>query len=85
MVSSGPRESRSATSTLVALRALATALRSQNLTLDAALNTMIHGLAMFDRKLDLAVSNAPHAALYGIPETRERIGKALAGTLAPAA
>jgi diguanylate cyclase (GGDEF)-like protein len=50
-------------------KALATALRSQNLTLDAALNTMIHGLAMFDRKLDLAVSNAPHAALYGIPET----------------
>jgi diguanylate cyclase (GGDEF)-like protein len=50
-------------------KALATALRSQNLTLDAALNTMIHGLAMFDRRLDLAVSNAPHAALYGIPET----------------
>jgi diguanylate cyclase (GGDEF)-like protein len=50
-------------------KALATALRSQNLTLDAALNTMIHGLAMFDRKLDLAVSNAPHANLYGIPET----------------
>ncbi len=50
-------------------KALATALHSQNLTLDAALNTMIHGLAMFDRKLDLAVSNAPHAALYGMPET----------------
>jgi diguanylate cyclase (GGDEF)-like protein len=50
-------------------KALATALRSQNLTLDAALNTMIHGLAMFDRHLDLAVSNAPHAAFYGIPET----------------
>ena len=48
-------------------KALATALRSQNLTLDAALNTMIHGLAMFDRKLDLAVSNAPPAALDGIP------------------
>jgi diguanylate cyclase (GGDEF)-like protein len=50
-------------------KALATALHSQNLTLDAALNTMIHGLAMFDRKLELAVSNAPHAALYGMPET----------------
>ena len=50
-------------------KALASALHSQNLTLDAALNTMIHGLAMFDRNLDLAVSNAPHAALYGVPET----------------
>lgn len=50
-------------------KALATALHSQNLTLDAALNTMIHGLAMFDHKLELAVSNAPHAALYGMPET----------------
>jgi diguanylate cyclase (GGDEF)-like protein len=50
-------------------KALATALHSQNLTLDAALNTMIHGLAMFDRDLKLAVSNAPHQSLYGIPET----------------
>jgi diguanylate cyclase (GGDEF)-like protein len=50
-------------------KALASALRSQNLTLDAALNTMIHGLAMFDRELKLAVSNAPYRALYGIPET----------------
>ncbi|PTM39254.1 EAL domain-containing protein [Bosea sp. 124] len=50
-------------------KALASALHSQNLTLDAALNTMIHGLAMFDRDLKLAVSNAPHRALYGLPET----------------
>ncbi len=50
-------------------KALASALHSQNLTLDAALNTMIHGLAMFDRDLKLAVSNAPHLALYGLPET----------------
>ncbi|MBD3846830.1 diguanylate cyclase (GGDEF)-like protein [Bosea sp. OAE752] len=50
-------------------KALATALHSQNLTLDAALNTMIDGLAMFDRSLKLAVSNAPHSALYGLPET----------------
>ncbi|CAN7340993.1 EAL domain-containing protein [Bosea sp. LjRoot9] len=50
-------------------KALASALHSQNLTLDAALNTMIHGLAMFDRDLKLAVSNAPYRALYGIPET----------------
>lgn len=48
--------------------ALAGALHSQNLTLDAALNTMIHGLAMFDRRLELAVSNAPFRALYGVPE-----------------
>ena len=47
-------------------KALASALHSQNLTLDAALNTMIHGLAMFDPELKLAVSNAPHRALYGI-------------------
>lgn len=50
-------------------KALATALHSQNLTLDAALNTMIHGLAMFDRDLKIAVSNAPYRTLYGIPET----------------
>jgi diguanylate cyclase (GGDEF)-like protein len=50
-------------------KALASALHSQNLTLDAALNTMIHGLAMFDRGLKLAISNAPHRLLYGIPET----------------
>jgi diguanylate cyclase (GGDEF)-like protein len=50
-------------------KALASALHSQNLTLDAALNTMIHGLAMFDRELKLAVCNAPYRQLYGIPET----------------
>lgn len=50
-------------------KALASALHSQNLTLDAALNTMIHGLAMFDGGLKLAVSNAPHRVLYGLPET----------------
>ncbi len=30
---------------------------------------MIDGLAMFDRSLKLAVSNAPHSTLYGLPET----------------
>lgn len=50
-------------------KALASALHSQNLTLDAALNTMIHGLAMFDRDLKLAICNAPHGALLGIPDT----------------
>ncbi|MCU4179326.1 putative bifunctional diguanylate cyclase/phosphodiesterase [Bosea sp. BH3] len=50
-------------------KALASALHSQNLTLDAALNTMIDGLAMFDANLKLAVANAPHSSLYGLPET----------------
>lgn len=50
-------------------KALASALRSQNLTLDAALNTMIDGLAMFDANLKLAVANAPHSSFYGLPET----------------
>lgn len=50
-------------------RGLASALHSQNLTLDAALNTMIHGLAMYDRSLKLAICNAPHRTLFGIPET----------------
>lgn len=50
-------------------KALAAEVHLQNLTLDAALNTMIHGLAMFDRGLRLAVSNTPHRALYGLPET----------------
>lgn len=49
--------------------ALAAALHSQNLTLDAALNTMIHGLAMFDREMKLAVSNEPHRRFFGLPET----------------
>jgi diguanylate cyclase (GGDEF)-like protein len=50
-------------------KGLASALHSQNLTLDAALNTMIHGLAMYDRSLKLAVCNTPHRTLYGIPDT----------------
>jgi diguanylate cyclase (GGDEF)-like protein len=50
-------------------KALASALHSQNLTLDAALNTMIDGLAMFDSGLKLAVSNKPHGTLYGLPDT----------------
>jgi len=58
--------------------ALAGALHSQNLTLDAALNTMIHGLAMFDKRLDLAVCNAPFRALYGIPEPLALTGTPMA-------
>ncbi len=50
-------------------KGLASALHSQNLTLDAALNTMLHGLAMYDADLKLAVCNTPHRTLYGIPDT----------------
>jgi diguanylate cyclase (GGDEF)-like protein len=43
---------------------LATALKSQNITLDAALNNMSHGLAMFDRDLKLAIANQRYGELF---------------------
>ncbi len=48
-------------------RAYAIELASRNTILDAALNHMSHGLAMFDSNLDLAVANKRHATLYGTP------------------
>ncbi len=43
---------------------LAAILRVRNITLDAALNNMTHGLAMFDSELKLAVANQRYADLF---------------------
>jgi len=43
---------------------LATQLHRQNLTLDAALNSMPHGMAMFDEGLSLCVANQRHLELF---------------------
>lgn len=47
---------------------LAAALQAQNATLDAALNHMSHGLAMFNPDLTLAVCNRRFRELYRLPE-----------------
>lgn len=44
--------------------ALAKELQKQNAVLDAALNHMSHGLAMFDKNMNLAVTNRRHVELY---------------------
>jgi diguanylate cyclase (GGDEF)-like protein len=48
-------------------RTLAETLRRQNITLDSALNSMTHGLAMFDSELRLEVSNSKFGELFGLP------------------
>jgi len=46
-------------------------LRTQNLQLDAALNNMLQGLAMFDAEHRLIVSNRRYSEMYGL--TREQV------------
>ena len=41
-------------------------LQAQNLQLDAALNNMVQGLAMFDPQLRLVLANARYAEMYGL-------------------
>ena len=43
---------------------LASSLRSKNLTLDSALNSMIHGLVMFSADLELELANSRFAEMY---------------------
>jgi diguanylate cyclase (GGDEF)-like protein len=47
--------------------ALASALSAQNLTLDAALNNLAYGIAMFDRDLAVAVCNRRFGELCRLP------------------
>jgi len=47
---------------------LSSQLHRQNLTLDAAINTMPHGLAMFDEHLNLAVANERHFSLFDLQD-----------------
>jgi diguanylate cyclase (GGDEF)-like protein len=53
-------------------RSLAETTRRQNLMLDSALNSMTHGLMMFDPALRLEVQNSRHMELYGL--ARETVG-----------
>src|SRR4029078_6108510 len=41
-------------------------LRAQNLQLDAALNNMVQGLAMFDAEYRLVLCNRRYAEIYGL-------------------
>ena len=47
---------------------LAASLRSKNITLDSALNSMTHGLVMFDQSLGLEVANSRFAELYRLSD-----------------
>ncbi|MFY9628600.1 MAG: EAL domain-containing protein [Methylocystis sp.] len=47
---------------------LSSQLHRQNLPLDAAINTMPHGLAMFDEHLNLAVANERHFSLFDLQD-----------------
>jgi diguanylate cyclase (GGDEF)-like protein len=58
---------------------LTEALGHQNITLDAALNHMVHGLAMFDRSLVLQLCNVHHRNLFELPEALGAGGTPIAG------
>ena len=49
------------------LKAQEEKLRSQNLQLDAALNNMVQGLAMYDADQRLVLYNKRYVEIYGIP------------------
>ncbi len=52
-------------------------LRSQNLQLDAALNNMVQGLAMFDADLRLVIANPRYAEIYGLTAEQVQPGMSL--------
>jgi diguanylate cyclase (GGDEF)-like protein len=52
-------------------------LRQQNLQLDAALNNMVQGLAMFDADLRVVLANKRYAEIYGLTAERVRPGTPL--------
>ncbi len=56
---------------------LANVLKRQNITLDAALNNMSHGLVMFDHDLTLAVCNRRYQELYMLPDAIVKAGTKL--------
>jgi diguanylate cyclase (GGDEF)-like protein len=56
---------------------LANALRKQNITLDAAMNNMGHGLIMLDEDLRLAVANRRFRELFDLPEALGKAGTSL--------
>jgi diguanylate cyclase (GGDEF)-like protein len=52
-------------------------LQVQNLHLDAALNNMVQGLAMFDAELRLVIANARYAEMYGLTAEEMKPGTSL--------
>ncbi|MGL4728919.1 MAG: putative bifunctional diguanylate cyclase/phosphodiesterase, partial [Bosea sp. (in: a-proteobacteria)] len=56
---------------------LAAALKNRNITLDAALNNMSHGLAMFDSELKLAIANQRYSEIFDGGQDLVRPGVAL--------
>jgi diguanylate cyclase (GGDEF)-like protein len=52
-------------------------LRAQNLQLDAALNNMVQGLAMFDAEHRLVMANARYAEMYGLTPEELKPGTTL--------
>jgi diguanylate cyclase (GGDEF)-like protein/PAS domain S-box-containing protein len=52
-------------------------LRSQNQQLDAALNNMVLGLAMFDAEARIIIANDAYAQLYGLTPEQVKPGTAL--------
>lgn len=56
---------------------LAVSLKSKNLTLDTALNSMTHGLCMFGSDLRLEVSNSRFLELYGLDSADVVVGRPL--------
>ena len=49
-------------------------LRAQNIQLDAALNNMVQGLAMFDAELRLVIANERYAEIYGLEPAQIKPG-----------
>jgi diguanylate cyclase (GGDEF)-like protein/PAS domain S-box-containing protein len=56
-------------------------LRQQNLRLDAALNNMVQGLAMFDGELRLVIANDRYAEIYGLAPEQVKPGTTLQAIL----
>jgi diguanylate cyclase (GGDEF)-like protein/PAS domain S-box-containing protein len=59
------------------LKAQEEMLRAQNQQLDAALNNMVQGLAMFDADGRVVIANAPYAELYGLTPEQVKPGTPL--------
>ena len=59
------------------LKAQEEKLRTQNVQLDAALNNMVQGLAMFDAEQRLVICNKRYAEMYGLSPEQVKPGTTL--------
>jgi diguanylate cyclase (GGDEF)-like protein len=64
------------------IRTRALELEIQNIRFDAAINNMLHGLAMFDTDKRMIVCNRQYAELYGLPPNLTRPGTSFWDVLA---